>query len=88
MTRSEFENSRILSPNNPSDQIKIETLKANAIRALSNYMLYEGGVQDKSRGGKLGAAMDNYHERNVRGMRDRSSGTCTESGNDSGSGDK
>ena len=88
MTRSEFEKSRILTPDNPSDQIKIETLKATAIRALSNYMLYEGGIQDKSRGGKLGAAMDNYHERNVRGMHDRDSGTDTETGNDSGSGDK
>ena len=88
MTRSEFEKSRILSPSKPSDQMRIETLKANAIRALSNYMLYEGGIQDKSRGGKLGAAMDNYHERNIRGMHDRGSGTCTESGNDSGSSSK
>lgn len=78
MTRSEFEKSRILSPVNPSDQIKIEAMKANAIRALSNYMLYEGGIQDKSRGGKLGAAMDNFHERSVRGMHDRGNSASAE----------
>lgn len=88
MTRSEFVKSRILSPNDPSDQIKIDTLKANAIRALSNYMLYEGGIQDKRRGGKLGAAMDNFHERNVRGMHDRGSITVTSTDIGACSGDK
>lgn len=58
--RAEFEKSR-----NEKDPAKIEALKANAVRALSNYMLYQGGVQDKKKGGKLGAAMDNYHDRSV-----------------------
>jgi len=65
MIRTEFDKSRDLSPNNPSDQEKIEALKANAVRALSNYMLIQGGIQDKNKGGKLGAAMDSYHERNI-----------------------
>ena len=59
--RAEFEKSR-----NEEDPAKIESLKANAVRALSNYMLYQGGVQDKKKGGKLGAAMDNYHKRSVK----------------------
>lgn len=29
-------------------------------------MLYQGGVQDKKKGGKLGAAMDNFHQRSVK----------------------
>lgn len=68
MIRSEFDKSRGLSPENPPDQEKIEGLKGNAVRALSNYMLYEGAVHDKKKGGKLGAAMENYHERNVQGI--------------------
>jgi hypothetical protein len=88
MVRSEFERSRSLllqlpSEESPADrQIKIEAMKANAIRALSNYMLYEGGVQDRNKGGKLGAAMDDYHTRNVRGMR----GAPTTSSRDNGGG--
>lgn len=31
-------------------------------------MLYEGGIQDKGKGGKLGMAMDNFHERSLKGM--------------------
>ena len=61
--RVEFEKSR-----EEKDPVKIEALKANAVRALSNYMLYQGGVQDKKKGGKLGVAMDNYHERSVQGI--------------------
>lgn len=61
--RAEFEKSR-----NEEDPATIEALKANAVRALSNYMLYQGGVQDKKKGGKLGAAMDNFHRRSVQGM--------------------
>jgi hypothetical protein len=71
MVRSEFNKSRVLL-SNISDvaerENKIEGMKANAIRALSNYMLYEGGVQDQNKGGKLGAAMEEYHTRNVREM--------------------
>ena len=68
MIRSEFNKSRLLSPDSPADAVKIEALKANAVRALSNYMLYEGGIQDKRKGGKLGAAMDTYHERSLEGI--------------------
>ena len=73
MIRSEFDKSRSLSPDNPSDQINIDALKANAVRALSNYMLIQGGIQDKKKGGKLGSAMDQFHERNVEGMQDENS---------------
>ncbi|KAL3794821.1 hypothetical protein ACHAW5_004343 [Stephanodiscus triporus] len=88
MVRSEFERSRSLlllpTDESPADRhLKIEAMKANAIRALSNYMLYEGGIQDRNKGGKLGAAMDDYHMRNVRGMM----GTATTAG-DSGGGKK
>ena len=68
MIRSEFDRSKHLSPDSPSDTIQIETLKANAVRALSNYMLYEGGMQDRGKGGKLGMAMDSFHQRNLDGM--------------------
>lgn len=74
MVRSEFEKSKALSPTNPSDVPKIESLKANAIRALSNYMLYMGGIQDKGKGGKLGLAMDSFHEKSLDGM-SRGNGT-------------
>eukprot|EP00571_Detonula_confervacea_P014290 CAMPEP_0172299098 /NCGR_PEP_ID=MMETSP1058-20130122/1478_1 /TAXON_ID=83371 /ORGANISM="Detonula confervacea, Strain CCMP 353" /LENGTH=124 /DNA_ID=CAMNT_0013008427 /DNA_START=23 /DNA_END=397 /DNA_ORIENTATION=+ len=73
MIRSEFVKSRSLSPEDPSDQVKIEALHGNAVRALSNYMLYEGGVHDRSKGGKLGAAMDKFHEKNVQGMQKKGS---------------
>lgn len=68
LVRSEFDKSKSLSPSSPSDAVQIEALKANAVRALSNYMLYEGGIQDKRKGGKLGAAMDTYHERSLEGI--------------------
>lgn len=74
MIRTEFNNSRSLSPENPSDEVKIEAAKSNAVRALSNYMLYESGVHDRSKGGKLGAAMDKFHNKNVQGMQGRDSG--------------
>lgn len=73
MVRSEFEKSRGLSPEDPSDAVKIEAMRAGAVRALSNYMLYEGGVHDRKKGGKLGAAMDKFHERSVQGMQSRDS---------------
>jgi hypothetical protein len=86
MVRSEFERSRsLLQLPSPADrQIKIEAMKANAIRALSNFMLYEGGVQDRNKGGKLGAAMDDYHTRNVRGMRGASATSDYGGGGDGG----
>jgi hypothetical protein len=40
------------------DEVKIEVLKAAAIRALSNYMLYESGVKDK----KLDKAMRRFND--------------------------
>ena len=66
MIRGEFDKSKSLSPE--TDAVKIEALKANAVRALSNYMLYESGVQDRGKGGKLGVAMDNFHQRSLDGM--------------------
>ena len=68
MIRGEFEKSRGLSPDDPADQPKIEAMKASAVRALSNYMLYEGAMRDKHAGGKLGAAADKYHEKSVQGL--------------------
>ena len=65
--RAEFDKSRHLCPK--TDEGKIDALKANAVRALSNYMLYAGGIQDKSKGGKLGVAMDDFHARSMRGLR-------------------
>lgn len=53
MVRSEFSKNR-----NEKDPQKIETYKASAIRALSNYMLYESGAKDK----KLGDAMNKFNE--------------------------
>ncbi len=40
------------------DESKIEALKAGAIRALSNYMLYESGAKDQ----KLDKAMNRFNE--------------------------
>jgi hypothetical protein len=68
LVRSEFDKSKSLSPSSPSDAVQIEALKANAVRALSNYMLYEGGIQDRGKGGKLGKAMDSFHKRSLDGM--------------------
>lgn len=48
MVRTEFKNSMY-----EKDEAKIEVLKAGAIRALSNYMLYESGAKDE----KLRGAM-------------------------------
>ena len=73
MIRSEFDKSRHLRPE--TDAAKIETLKANAVRALSNYMLYESGVQDR---GKLGMAMDSFHQRSLDGMTRSGSGNSEE----------
>jgi len=53
MTRSEF-----LKHAQELDEIKIEGLKAAAVRALSNYMLYESGTKDK----KLEKAMNRFNE--------------------------
>ena len=48
MVRAEFKKSM-----HEKDEAKIEALKAGAIRALSNYMLYESGAKDE----KLQGAM-------------------------------
>lgn len=71
MIRTEFDKSRSLSPDKAEDAPKIESMKSNAVRALSNYMLYEGGIHDRKSGGKLGVAMDRYHEKNVQGMQQK-----------------
>ena len=39
--RSQFKASKL-----ETDPVKIENLKANAVRALSNYMLYQSAQQD------------------------------------------
>lgn len=84
LVRSEFDKSRHLSPDLPADQVSIESLKANAVRALSNYMLFEGGMQDKSKGGTLGKAMESYHERNLEGMQSQSRKNRSELGGKEG----
>ena len=53
MVRGEFSKNM-----HEKDEAKIEMLKAGAIRALSNYMLYESGAKDQ----KLGKAMSNFNE--------------------------
>eukprot|EP00551_Chaetoceros_affinis_P002684 CAMPEP_0203648384 /NCGR_PEP_ID=MMETSP0088-20131115/18679_1 /ASSEMBLY_ACC=CAM_ASM_001087 /TAXON_ID=426623 /ORGANISM="Chaetoceros affinis, Strain CCMP159" /LENGTH=76 /DNA_ID=CAMNT_0050506371 /DNA_START=112 /DNA_END=342 /DNA_ORIENTATION=- len=53
MVRGQFSKNK-----NEKDEAKIEMLKAGAIRALSNYMLYESGAKDE----KLGKAMRNFNE--------------------------
>ena len=88
MIRGEFDKSRHLSPDSAADQAQIESLKANAVRALSNYMLYESGVQDKTRGGKLGSAMDRFHDRNMEDMNDSAAERPAESKHEGPSGEQ
>ena len=52
MVRLEFQKHK-----DETDLEKIEIHKASAIRALSNYMLYESGVKDQ----KLGKAMKKFN---------------------------
>jgi hypothetical protein len=44
-----------------TDPQRIQQLQANAIRALSNYMLYESGSKDPT----LSKAMKTYHQESV-----------------------
>ncbi len=53
MVKSEFGKNKDVT-----DEAQIEALKAGAIRALSNYMLFESGTKDK----KLGSAMNKFNE--------------------------
>jgi len=53
MIKMDFSKHRVVK-----DEAQIEVLKAGAIRALSNYMLYESGTKDK----KLGKAMKKFNE--------------------------
>ena len=53
MVRGEF-----LKNKDETDETRIEALKAGAVRALSNYMLYESGAKDK----KLGKAMNKFND--------------------------
>ena len=41
-----------------TDEHKIDSLKSNAVRALSNYMLYESGSKDET----MKKAMAKYHD--------------------------
>ena len=61
MVRTEFVKNR-----NEKDEAKLESQKAAAVRALSNYMLYESGTKDA----KLGKAMKRYHDSSVRSAQD------------------
>ena len=61
MVRGEFAKHK-----DEKDEAKIESLKAGAIRALSNYMLYESGAKDE----KLGKAMNNFNENTRKDMGD------------------
>jgi hypothetical protein len=51
-------NSEFRKHQKETDEGKIEILKASAIRALSNYMLYESGIKDK----KLDNAMRKFND--------------------------
>lgn len=53
MVKGEFAKNKAVK-----DAAQIEVLKAGAIRALSNYMLYESGSKDK----KLGTAMKKFNK--------------------------
>lgn len=77
--RAEYDRARHLT-----EEEEIEARKGNAVRALSNYMLYAGGIQDGSKGGRLGAAMDKFHEKNVRGLQKRGAGDEVGKGESSG----
>lgn len=61
------------------DEGRIEVLKAGAIRALSNYMLYESGGKDE----KLGKAMKKFHDKSTKGMKNNG-GRTTDRGDDDG----
>jgi len=56
LVQSEFQKSKDIN-----DDQQIEALKSNAIRALSNYMLYESASKDSN----LGSAMNKFND-NVR----------------------
>ena len=58
MARTEFAKHK-----NEKDQIKIEAMKAGAVRALSNYMLYESGTKDP----RLGKAMNRFNADTIKG---------------------
>lgn len=59
MVRGEFQKNK-----NVKDEAQIEVLKAGAIRALSNYMLFESGAKDQ----KLGTAMKKFNEDERKGI--------------------
>jgi Complex 1 protein (LYR family) len=59
--RNQFEKGRSVT-----DPIQIETLKASAVRALSNYLVFESGSQDPS----LRRAMTQYHDTSVQKAKD------------------
>jgi len=62
MVKSDFgKNSAVV------DEGQIEGLKAGAIRALSNYMLYESGAKDQ----KLGTAMNKFNDIERAGIRSK-----------------
>ncbi len=69
MVRGEFAKSKGVT-----NEVEIEALKAGAIRALSNYMLYESGAKDQ----KLGSAMNKFNEDTRKGTNTNLSPSGTE----------
>ena len=51
-----------------TDEAKIQVMKAGAIRALSNYMLYESGAKDQ----RLGKAMNKFNNDTIRSREEES----------------
>jgi len=60
MCKTEFAKNR-----NETDEGKIEIMRGGAIRALSNYMLYENGAKDA----KLGKAMASFNDNVIKGSK-------------------
>ena len=52
---------------------EVEAAKANAVRALSNYMLFTSGQKDQ----KVKKAMNEYHQASIPGKQDEESGKPT-----------
>ena len=73
MVRTEFKKSM-----DEKDEAKIEVLKAGAIRALSNYMLYESGAKDEKLRGAMKRQSDDAVGQ-ITGGRDQSAVGCTSS---------
>ena len=65
IVRNEFSKNR-----NVQDSNQLEALRANAIRALSNYLLFQSARTDP----KVKQAVDSFHQKHVSLARESSSG--------------